>query len=70
MTEWQDRLVELETRWSFQETTLDELNRVVAEQDRRIEALNAEVEALKGYVQTLLPLLDATDADEAPPPHY
>lgn len=70
MSEWQDRLVELETRCSFQETTLDELNRVVAEQDRRIQALNAEVEALKGYVQTLLPLLNSTDADEAPPPHY
>ena len=70
MTEWQDRLVELETRCSFQETTLDELNRVVAEQDRRIEALNAEVESLKGYLQALLPLLNTTDADDAPPPHY
>jgi SlyX protein len=49
---------------------LQELNAVVVRQQREIDTLTRELEALKAQLRTLAPELVANRADEAPPPHY
>ena len=66
----ENRLIELETRLAFQDNTLQELNAVVVRQQRDIDTLTCELEALKAQLRTLAPELVASRADEAPPPHY
>lgn len=63
------RLIELETRQAFQDDNLAALNTVLIEQQRQIERLQLQVQALArrlAELQTPEGLL----ADEAPPPHY
>jgi SlyX protein len=64
----QDRMAELEVRVAFQDKTIQELNEVVTRQQREIDRLAREVEALKGQVRTLAPV--ASRDEETPPPHY
>ena len=66
----ENRLIELETRLSFQDHTLQELNAVVVRQQREIDTLTRELETLKAQLKTLAPDLVASRAEEAPPPHY
>ena len=66
----ENRLIELETRLAFQDHTLQELNAVVVRQQREIDGLTRELEALKAQFKTLAPDLVANRADEGPPPHY
>jgi len=65
-----NRLIELETRLAFQDNTLQELNDVVVRQQREIDTITRELEALKAQLRTLAPEMVANRADEAPPPHY
>lgn len=69
MDSMESRLAELETRLAFQDQTVESLNATVADQARRLDALQAEVAALKSYVHALLPLLQETDTQDTPP-HY
>jgi len=66
----ENRLIELETRLAFQDNTLQELNAVVVRQQREIDTLTREIEALKAQIRTLAPEMVGSRADEAPPPHY
>ena len=65
-----NRLIELETRLAFQDNTLQELNDVVVRQQREIDTITRELEALKAQLRTLAPEMVANRADDAPPPHY
>jgi SlyX protein len=62
----QDRIVELEIRYTHQQRMLEELSDVVAEQGRTIDRLAKELLALRARVAEL--------GDEEPgddkPPHY
>lgn len=67
----QDRLIELEIRYTYQQDTIKQLSDVVAEQGRLLGSLRADVEALRRQ----LDLLRTQPADERPPaddppPHY
>lgn len=64
------RLVELETRLSFQEHTLEALNEVVTRQQQQIEALVREVQALKDRLRAAAPSPVGPLEEEKPPPHY
>ena len=66
----ENRLIELETRLAFQDNALQELNAVVVRQQREIDTLTREIEALKAQIRTLAPEMVGSRADEAPPPHY
>ncbi len=63
------RLTELETRQAFQDDTLQALNDIVVQQQRQIERLQLQVEALAKRQQAMSVQFDIMD-DEAPPPHY
>jgi SlyX protein len=65
-----ERLVDLEARLAFQERALQELNDVVVRQQRDIDRLTKELEALRIQVRSVMPALVAPSSEETPPPHY
>jgi SlyX protein len=65
----ESRLEKIETKLSFSEDLLEELNRTVVRQQQEIERLQKQVRALREQFATLLP--GPTDAPhDEPPPHY
>lgn len=63
-------IIEIETRLAFQEHTLQALNDVVTRQQRQIEALTREVNALKDRLRAAALSPVGPLEDEKPPPHY
>ena len=58
LEELQDRITELEIRFSHQMQMVDELNEVVIECNMRIDRLNKENQRLREAVSTLSPALE------------
>jgi len=65
----EDRLERIETKLSFSEDLLDELNRTVFRQQEQIERLQAQVMHLNERLQQL-PTGPARDPRDEIPPHY
>lgn len=70
MIDLKKHAVEMETRLAFQEQTLQALNDVVTRQQREIEKLFREVQALKDRLRAAAPSPVGPLEDEKPPPHY
>lgn len=66
----EERLIEMETRLSFQETTIQELNDVVTHQQNQLDILQAAIQELHGRMKSLSEEAIKDPADESPPPHY
>lgn len=65
----EERLVELEIRFTEQQHLLQELNDVVVRQQREIDGLTAELNAVRTKMGALEPgLVDAAQREK--PPHY
>ena len=65
----EERIVELELRFTEQQALLGELSDVLYAQGKALERLEAEVAALRGKLAAAEPgLLEATDEEQ--PPHY
>jgi SlyX protein len=64
------RLIELETKLAFQETTLHELNDIVAAQQEKIDILQAAIQELHERMKSMAEETVRDPADEPPPPHY
>ena len=65
----QARIIELESRQAFQEDNLQTLNDVLVAQQRAIDLLQRQVNALIRRQEELLGQSGIAE-DEAPPPHY
>jgi SlyX protein len=65
-----ERLTELEVRVAFQDKTIQELNEVVTRQQREIDHLAKELEAMKSRLAGMAPSMVISQEDEKPPPHY
>lgn len=69
----QDKLIELESKFSFQEDLLLELNQVVIRQQKQMDEMLHEMSALKQQLEEVA-LRGTGSADSAPsneqPPHY
>ncbi len=66
----EERIIELETKLSFQEDLLQELNSHVITQQEKIDKLNVVCNLLKDqYKEIVSSLPDAAAGDEVPP-HY
>lgn len=63
------RLADLETRQAFQDDAMQTLSDVVYEQERVIERLRMQMQALLKRLEDLQGQVGVAD-DEAPPPHY
>jgi len=66
----ENRLVDLETKHSFQEAALLDLNAVIVEQAARIESLEAVVKLLRDKVKELSGEGQGPLPQGERPPHY
>lgn len=67
MKEIAERIDGLEIRIAHQDRTISDLNDVITEQWRKMEALERQVIRLRDEMQNMTP---SRDAPEPPPPHY
>ena len=66
-----NRLMDMETRFAYQEKTIADLNDVVAQQQRTIDRLEVIVEKLAQRFQELSAAMSGIDAPaNEKPPHY
>ncbi|MFR0688651.1 SlyX family protein [Enterobacterales bacterium AE_CKDN230030158-1A_HGKHYDSX7] len=65
----ENRMADLESRLAFQDDTLQTLSDVVYEQERVIERLRLQMQALLKRLEDLQGQVGISE-DEAPPPHY
>ncbi len=66
----QDRLIELETKISYQDHTIGELNNVVIRQQQQIDQLEKNLKRLQMHLKQSGNHDIARPDEEAPPPHY
>ncbi len=65
-----DRLTELESRITFQDGTIEELNDVIVKQQFQVDKLEKNLEMIKAQLKNLAPSPIASEKEETPPPHY
>lgn len=66
----QQRIDQLESQLAFQEDTISQLNREVAEHTESMMRMQAQVKYLADRLRSIQPSNIATQAEETPPPHY
>jgi SlyX protein len=66
----EERIIELETRFMHQQSTIQELNEVVIAQQKSIDELKRELDRLKGQMGVEEGSLIRDPSEESPPPHY
>lgn len=68
----EEKLIELETKFSYQEDLLSDLNAIVARQQRQLDELISEVSGIKEQLQDTLEQGPAGGQEEQieKPPHY
>jgi len=65
-----NRLIELETKISYQDHIIGELNDVVIRQQNQIDRLARDVEQLQQHIKQNSSTGLALPDEEVPPPHY
>ena len=70
MNKLEDRIIELETKISYQEDLIQELNQLVVAQQKKIDELTVLGELLKEQFKELLSSLPADSPGHEVPPHY
>lgn len=66
----EDRLIDIETKIAYQEDLLQELNKIIYQQQKKIDRLEAVCDALTGHVQELSEAVAEGGATNERPPHY
>lgn len=66
----EQRLTDLETKFSFHEDQLEELNKTVYQQQQQIERLEAICEALARQLRSMHDAGEGGAAANERPPHY
>ncbi len=64
----EERLIELESKVSYQDKLLEDLDEVVTEQQAQLERLGREVERMTAQVRAAR--TSESEGEEPPPPHY
>ena len=66
----EERIIELETRLSFQDRLLQELNDVIAGQQKQMDALEKDMRCIREHLKTITPEDVTRPEEDVPPPHY
>lgn len=66
----EERLENIETKISFQEDLIEELNKVVYQQQQKLSQLEAVCKSLAGHIQSLAEAGNESKAATEMPPHY
>lgn len=73
MTEMNDEIVELQTKMSFQDSLLEELNQVIINQQKQISRIELMLETMKAQMNTMT-MQTENQQETGPqyelPPHY
>jgi SlyX protein len=64
------RMIELETKISYQDHMIQELNDVIVSQQRQIDALQQQLVRVRDHLKSTHSSGLARPDEEAPPPHY
>jgi len=70
MDTMEERFVDLETRLTYQERTIEELNEVVTRQQEQIDLLTEKLEAIVTHLRESASPVEGPAGEEPPPPHY
>ena len=65
-----DRIIELETKLSYQEDTITQLNDVVCRQQNQIDEINKKCELLFSSTRALSEKVSIEAGEADKPPHY
>ena len=66
----EERLVNIETKISFQEDLIEELNKVVYQQQKKLNQLEAICTSLTRHIQSLAEAGNESKPANEMPPHY
>ncbi len=66
----EQRLSELESRLTFQESTIDTLNKSVSQHELEMTKLRMQMQLLIEKIRLAIPSVIAHESEETLPPHY
>jgi SlyX protein len=66
----EERLVNIETKITFQEDLIEELNKTVYQQQQKLDRLEAICDSLAKHIQSLAEAGNEGKAANERPPHY
>lgn len=66
----ENRIIELETKISYQEHLIQELNEVITHQQKQIDAIEVEMKRIRDHLKETSSSQIARPEEEVPPPHY
>lgn len=68
--DYEAHIVDLETRFIYQEAALQELNDVIVRQQKMLDSLGHQLELLKQQMRSQAQFDVMPTSQEPPPPHY
>lgn len=66
----EERLINIEAKITFQEDLIEELNKTVYQQQKKLDRLEAICESLANHIEALGGTGDASRTANERPPHY
>ena len=66
----EQRITEVEPRLAFQETTLQELNAALTDQQQQLSQMQGLLKKIKEQLAEMMQRNQPSTATEPPPPHY
>lgn len=65
-----ERIIELEIKAAYQEDLVQELNKVVSQQQKQIDRLEVTCKMLNERISSISTAMDSVPPEEELPPHY
>lgn len=66
----EDRIIELEIKVAYQEDLIQELNKIVSQQQQQISRLETTCKLLNERIKSLLNVVNVEENIDQTPPHY
>ena len=66
----EDKLIDLEIRFTHQENHIEELDKVIYQQQKTIDSITQRLTNLERRLKTATENNILSQSDEVPPPHY
>lgn len=66
----EDRLIDIETKLAYQEDLVHALNKIVSDQQQKIDELEAACRKMVDRLVYLSEAFESSQVEDAPPPHY
>ena len=70
MSELEDKLIDMEIRFAHQQDHIEQLDRVIYQQQRSIDALDERLLQIEKRLKSVMESNILKPEEESPPPHY